>query len=241
MAILELRDIVVKYGVAVALQGISLQVEKGESVALLGANGAGKSTIVNAISGIERLASGEITFEGEKISGLPPYRIVEQGIAQIPEGRLIFPRMSVWENLEVGATIIRDRQKKVNLQEQVFTLLPRLKERLKQPAGTMSGGEQQMLAFGRAMMSNPKLILSDEVSMGLAPVVVRLLYDTLIRIKIEWGVTLLIVEQDAKLALSVAHRAYVLETGKIAARGLSEELARDDVIRKIYLAEESLA
>jgi len=241
MAILELRDIVVKYGVAVAIQGISLQVEKGESVALLGANGAGKSTIVNAISGIERLASGEIAFEGKNISGLPPYQIVEQGIAQIPEGRLIFPRMSVWENLEVGATVIHDRQKKVNLQEQVFTLLPRLKERLRQPAGTMSGGEQQMLAFGRAMMSNPKLILSDEVSMGLAPVVVRLLYDTLIRIKIEWGVTLLIVEQDAKLALSVAHRAYVLETGRVAATGLSEELARNDLIRKIYLAEESLA
>jgi branched-chain amino acid transport system ATP-binding protein len=216
-------------------------VEKGESVALLGANGAGKSTIVNAISGIERLASGEIAFEGKNISGLPPYQIVEQGIAQIPEGRLIFPRMSVWENLEVGATVIHDRQKKVTLQEQVFTLLPRLKERLRQPAGTMSGGEQQMLAFGRAMMSNPKLILSDEVSMGLAPVVVRLLYDTLIRIKIEWGVTLLIVEQDAKLALSVAHRAYVLETGRVAATGLSEELARNDLIRKIYLAEESLA
>ncbi len=238
MAILELRDIVVKYGVAVALQGISFQVDKGESVALLGANGAGKSSIVNAVSGIEPLAGGEISFEGEKISGLPPHRIVELGIAQIPEGRLVFPRMSVWENLELGATTIRDRQKKMGLQEQVFTLLPRLKERLKQPAGTMSGGEQQMLAFGRAMMSNPKLILSDEVSMGLAPLVVRLLYDTLMRIKNEWGVTLLIVEQDAKLALNVTGRAYILETGRIVAQGLSAELVQNDVVRKVYLGEE---
>jgi len=238
MAILKLKDVVVKYGVAAALQGISLEVEKGESVALLGANGAGKSSIVQAISGIEPLAGGEITFEGRKISGFPPHRIVELGIAQIPEGRLVFPRMSVWENLELGATTIRDKQKKMDLQEQVFTLLPRLKERLRQPAGTMSGGEQQMLAFGRAMMSNPKLLLSDEVSMGLAPLVVRLLYETLMQIKSEWGVTLLIVEQDAKLALNMTSRAYILETGRIVTQGGSAELAQNDVVRKVYLGEE---
>jgi branched-chain amino acid transport system ATP-binding protein len=238
MAILELRDIMVKYGVAVALQGVCLEVDRGESVALLGANGAGKSSIVNAVSGIEPLSAGEIFFEGQKISGLPPHRIVERGIAQIPEGRLVFPRMTVWENLELGATVIRDRAKKQNLQEQVFDLLPRLKERLKQPAGTLSGGEQQMLAFGRAMMSDPKLILSDEVSMGLAPLVVRLLYETLLRIQKDWGVTLLIVEQDAQLALRVTGRAYVLQTGKIVAQGPSAELARNDIVRKVYLGEE---
>lgn len=238
MAILKLKEVVVKYGVAVALQGVSLEVEKGESVALLGANGAGKSTIVNAISGIEPLAAGEIAFEGQKISGLAPHRIVELGIAQIPEGRLVFPRMSVWENLELGATSIRDKQKKTELREQVLTLFPRLKERLKQPAGTMSGGEQQMLAFGRAMMSNPKLLLSDEVSMGLAPLVVRLLYETLMRIKQEWGVTLLIVEQDAKLALDMTSRAYLLETGRIVAQGESAELIQNDLVRKVYLGEE---
>jgi branched-chain amino acid transport system ATP-binding protein len=235
---LKLENIVVKYGVAVALQGVSLEVEKADRVALLGANGAGKSTIVNAISGIEPLAAGRVLFEGTAISGWPPHRIVELGIAQIPEGRLVFPRMTVWENLELGSTPIKDRQRKKELQKQVFALFPRLEERRKQEAGTLSGGEQQMLAFGRTLMSNPKLILSDEVSMGLAPVVVRELYNTLLRINAEWKVTLLIVEQDAKLALNVARHAHVLETEKIVASGPSEELARNDVVRKVYLGEE---
>ena len=235
---LRLENITVKYGIAVALQGVSLEVEKGDRASLLGANGAGKSSIVNAISGVETLAEGKIYFEGQLISGRPPHRIVELGIAQIPEGRLIFPRMTVWENLELGSTPVRDKLRKKDLQEQVFTLFPRLKERLKQQAGTMSGGEQQMLAFGRAIMSNPKLILSDEVSMGLAPVVVRELYNTMLRINIEWGVTLLIVEQDAQLALSVARYAFILETGRIVATGLSEELAQKDTVRKVYLGEE---
>jgi branched-chain amino acid transport system ATP-binding protein len=238
MAMLELESIVVKYGVAVALQGVSLKIEKGECVALLGANGAGKSTIVNAISGLEPLTAGEIFFEGLKINGIPTHKVVQLGISQIPEGRLVFPKMTVWENLELGSTPIQDKQRKKELQEQVYTLFPRLRERLKQNAGTLSGGEQQMLALGRALMSNPKLLLSDEVSMGLAPLVVRDLYNTLGRINAEWEVTLLLVEQDAKLALTVAKQGYILETGKIVASGLSQELAKDDVVRRIYLSED---
>lgn len=235
---LDLDHIVVKYGVAVALQGISLKVEKGDRVALLGANGAGKSTIVNAVSGVAPLTSGSIHFEGRRIDGIPPHEIVELGIAQIPEGRLVFPKMTVWENLELGATTVRDRRRKEGLEEQVLSLFPRLKERLRQKAGTMSGGEQEMLAFGRALMSDPKLILSDEVSMGLSPLLVRDIYNTLVRINMELGVTLLIVEQDARLALSVAKHSYIIETGKIVAGGRSEELAHNDVVRKVYLGEE---
>lgn len=235
---LDLDHIVVKYGVAVALQGISLKVEKGDRVALLGANGAGKSTIVNAVSGVVPLTAGSIHFDGRRIDGLPPHEIVKLGIAQIPEGRLVFPKMTVWENLELGATTVRDRRRKEGLEEQVLSLFPRLKERLWQKAGTMSGGEQEMLAFGRALMSDPKLILSDEVSMGLSPLLVRDIYNTLVRINRELGVTLLIVEQDAKLALSVAKDCYIIETGKIVAGGPSEELARNDVVRKVYLGEE---
>ncbi|MHB8783135.1 MAG: ABC transporter ATP-binding protein [Desulfobacteria bacterium] len=235
---LDLDHIVVKYGAAVALEGISLKVEKGDRVALLGANGAGKSTIVNAVSGVLPLASGSIHFEGRRIDGIPPHEIVKLGIAQIPEGRLVFPKMTVWENLELGATTVRDRRRKEELEEQVLSLFPRLKERLRQKAGTMSGGEQEMLAFGRALMSDPKLILSDEVSMGLSPLLVRDIYNTLVRINKELKVTLLIVEQDARLALSVAKHCYIIETGKIVAGGLSEDLALNDVVRKVYLGEE---
>ncbi len=232
---LELQDVRVKYGVAVALHGVSLTVERGDAVALLGANGAGKSTIVNAISGVVPLASGAIRFEGRRIDGIAAHRIVQLGVAQVPEGRLVFPGMTVAENLELGAVTIRDRHRKDELRAQVLSLFPRLKERERQKAGAMSGGEQEMLAFGRALMSDPKLILTDEVSMGLAPVVVRDIYDTLARINREMGVTLLMVEQDARLALSVAKRAYVIETGRIATSGRAEDLMNDDAVRKAYL------
>ncbi len=238
MVLLKLEKIIVKYGAAVALQGISFDIQQKDRVALLGANGAGKSTIVNAISGIAPLVDGEIYFSRDLISGMSPHKIVEKGISQIPEGRLVFPRMTVKENLQLGATIVKDVGRKKELEEQVFTLFPRLKERVKQEAGTMSGGEQQMVAFGRSLMSDPKLILSDEVSMGLAPLVVKELYQKLSIINAEWGVTLLIVEQDAKLALSVARKAHVLETGRIMASGPSEELAKNDIVRKVYLGEE---
>ncbi|MCB2190095.1 MAG: ABC transporter ATP-binding protein [Deltaproteobacteria bacterium] len=238
VALLELKGVVAGYGPAVALHDVSLSLDQGQRISLLGANGAGKSSIVNVISGLLPLRSGEVWFEGERIDGCPAHRVVERGIAQIPEGRLIFPKMSVWENLELGATALQDKEAKDGLLKQVFELFPRLAERRKQLAGTMSGGEQQMLAVGRAMMSRPKLILSDEISMGLAPLVVRDIYDTLLRINQEWGVTLLMVEQEARLALEVADTCYLLESGAIVASGPAEEMAQSEVVRKVYLAED---
>lgn len=238
LALLEIKQVVAGYGAAVALQGISLSLKQGERVSLLGANGAGKSSIVNVISGLLPIRSGEVWFEGRRIDGRAAHRIVGLGISQIPEGRLIFPKMSVWENLELGATTLEDPGEKSGLLEQVFDLFPRLAERRKQLAGTMSGGEQQMLAVGRALMSRPKLILSDEISMGLAPVVVRDIYETLLRINQEWGVTLLMVEQEAKLALEVADSCHLLEGGRIVASGPADEMARSELVRKVYLAED---
>lgn len=238
MALLELKDVVAGYGASVALHEISLSLQPGQRVSLLGANGAGKSSIVNVISGLLPIRSGEVWFEGERIDGRAAHRVVEMGIAQIPEGRLIFPKMSVWENLELGSTALRDKEQKDGLLEQVFDLFPRLAERRKQMAGTMSGGEQQMLAVGRALMSRPRLILSDEISMGLAPLVVRDIYDTLLRINQEWGVTLLMVEQEAKLALEVADTCHLLESGRIVASGTAEEMAQSELVRKVYLAED---
>jgi len=234
---LELRGVTVKYGVAVAIQDISLIAEEGARIALLGANGAGKSTVANAISGLAPLSSGEIRFGDRRIDGLPPHAIVALGVSQIPEGRLVFPKMTVWENLELGATALGSKGDKLELFEQVYELFPRLRERSKQRAGTLSGGEQQMLAVGRALMSRPKVILSDEISMGLAPLVVRTIYDTLVKINEEWGVTLLIVEQDAKLALKVATHCHILESGRIVAGGRSEDMARSEMVRRVYLAE----
>ncbi len=238
LALLEIKDVKAGYGAAVALQGISLSLRQGERVSLLGANGAGKSSIVNVISGLLPIRSGEVWFQDERIDGRPAHRIVGLGISQVPEGRLIFPKMSVWENLELGATVLDEAEQKSGLLEQVFELFPRLAERRKQMAGTMSGGEQQMLAVGRALMSRPKLILSDEISMGLAPVVVRDIYDTLLRINQEWGVTLLMVEQEAKLALEVADSCHLLESGRIVASGPADEMARSELVRKVYLAED---
>jgi len=234
---LELRGVTVKYGVAVAIQDISLIAQEGSRIALLGANGAGKSTVANAISGLAPLSGGEIRFDNRRIDGLPPHAIVALGVSQIPEGRLVFPKMTVWENLELGATALGNKGDKMELFEQVYELFPRLQERSRQPAGTLSGGEQQMLAVGRALMSRPKVILSDEISMGLAPLIVRSIYDNLVKINEEWGVTLLIVEQDAKLALKVATQCHILESGRIVAGGSSADMARSEMVRRIYLAE----
>lgn len=234
---LELRGITVKYGVAVAIQDVSLVAKQGDRIALLGANGAGKSTVANAISGIVPLSSGEISFEDRRIDGLPPHAIVALGVSQIPEGRLVFPQMTVWENLELGATALGAKGDKMELLREVYELFPRLRERSRQQAGTLSGGEQQMLAVGRALMSRPKVILSDEISMGLAPLIVRTIYDNLVKINEQWGVTLLIVEQDAKLALKVATQCHILESGRIVAGGNSADMARSEIVRRVYLAE----
>jgi branched-chain amino acid transport system ATP-binding protein len=234
---LELRGVTVRYGVAVAIQDISLVVQEGDRIALLGANGAGKSTVANAISGIVQLSGGEIRFEDRRIHGLPPHAIVALGISQIPEGRLVFPKMTVWENLELGATALGRKGDKMELLQQVYELFPRLRERSRQRAGTLSGGEQQMLAVGRALMSRPKVILSDEISMGLAPLIVRTIYDKLVKINQEWGVALVIVEQDAKLALNVATQCHILESGRIVAGGNSTDMARSEIVRRVYLAE----
>jgi branched-chain amino acid transport system ATP-binding protein len=234
---LELRGVTVRYGVAVAIQDISLVVQEGDRIALLGANGAGKSTVANAISGIVQLSGGEIRFEDRRIHGLPPHAIVALGISQIPEGRLVFPKMTVWENLELGATALGAKGDKMELLQQVYELFPRLRERSRQQAGTLSGGEQQMLAVGRALMSRPKVILSDEISMGLAPLIVRTIYDKLVKINQEWGVALVIVEQDAKLALNVATQCHILESGRIVAGGNSTDMARSEIVRRVYLAE----
>ena len=217
MALLELKDIHTFYGTIEALKGISLEVNEGEIVTLIGSNGAGKSTTLRSISGLTPPREGSIQFDGEEIGETPPQEIVQRGISQSPEGRRIFDRMSVRENLELGAYLRRDSDQIQSDMDRVFELFPRLKEREKQKAGTMSGGEQQMLAIGRALMANPKLLLLDEPSMGLAPVLVERIYETIAEIN-QQGTTILLVEQSASFALDVSKRGYVLETGNRRAR-----------------------
>jgi len=236
MAMLEVNNINVYYDAIHAIKGVSLEVGEGETVTLIGANGAGKSTILKTISGLMRSRTGEITFMGEPINNVPPHKIVDRGLAHVPEGRRIFMQMTVQENLEMGAytqsTGIEESL------EHVYKLFPRMKERRKQIAGTMSGGEQQMLAIGRALMSRPKLLMLDEPSMGLAPILVEQIFEIIKALR-EDGSTILLVEQNARMALSVADRAYVLETGKISLSGTGEELAQSDEIRRAYLGGES--
>lgn len=228
---LELAGVVTTYGSIEALKGITLSVPEGGIVSLIGANGAGKSTTLMTVSGVHEPVSGEIRFRGERISGLKPHDIAARGIAHVPEGRRIFPRLSVRENLEMGAFL---RSATSDDWERVFTLFPVLKERLGQPGGTLSGGEQQMLAIGRALMARPSLILLDEPSLGLAPILVSKIFRLIREINQE-GLAVLLVEQNAKAALSLASRAYVLETGRIVASGPSADLANDPAVQEAYL------
>ena len=234
MAMLEVKDINVYYGAIHAIKGISLAVEEGEIVTLIGANGAGKSTTLRTISGLLKPKSGEINFLGKNIVGMPAHKIVREGISQVPEGRRIFAEMTVQENLELGAFTRTDKDEIQKDFKVVFGRFPRLEERRLQQAGTLSGGEQQMLAMGRALMSRPKLLLLDEPSMGLAPLLIREIFSIIADIN-KTGTTVLLVEQNANMALSIANRAYVLETGRITITGDAKELAASEDIRKAYL------
>jgi branched-chain amino acid transport system ATP-binding protein len=231
---LAVDDIHVYYGNIAALKGLSFKVEQGEIVTLLGSNGAGKSTTLRTVSGLLRPRRGSLAFEGKRLDGVQAHDVVRLGIAQSPEGRRIFPRMTVSENLDLGAYLRKDTAGIAEDRENVLTLFPRLRERISQKAGTMSGGEQQMLAVARALMARPKLLLLDEPSMGLAPVLVDLIFDTISRIR-EQGTTVLLVEQNALAALRVADRAYVLESGSLKLAGTSAQLAKDPEIVKAYL------
>ena len=233
MALLELEDVHTFYGNIAALKGISLSVEEGEIVTLIGSNGAGKSTTLRSISGLTPARSGSIRFRGQEISTVPAQDIVRLGISQSPEGRHCFQRMSVRENLDLGAYLRRDSDVNDDM-DRVFDLFPRLKEREKQKAGTMSGGEQQMLAIGRALMANPKLLLLDEPSMGIAPILVERIYETIAEIN-KQGTTILLVEQNANFALGVSKRGYVLETGEVALHDQSESLRDNPEVQRAYL------
>jgi branched-chain amino acid transport system ATP-binding protein len=234
MALLEVDDIHTFYGNIEALKGVSLEVNEGEIVTLIGSNGAGKSTTLRSISGLTQPRSGSITFEGEEIGETPPQEITRRGISQAPEGRKIFPRMTVSENLDLGAYLRNDADKVEEDLERVYELFPRLKERERQKAGTLSGGEQQMLAIGRALMARPKLLLLDEPSMGLAPILVERIYETIEEIN-KQGTTILLVEQNANFALEVSKRGYVLETGEIALSDEAASLRENPKVREAYL------
>ncbi len=231
---LKIDDINVYYGAIHAIKGISLEVKQGEIVTLIGANGAGKSTTLRTISGLLKPKTGSIQFLGENIAGIPAHKIVRKGISQVPEGRRIFAEMTVNENLDLGAFTRSDKKGIADDLDMVFSLFPRLKERRTQVAGTLSGGEQQMLAMGRALMSRPKLLLLDEPSMGLAPILIREIFKIIVDIN-KQGTTVLLVEQNANMALSIANRAYVLETGRITLSGDADKLAASEDVRKAYL------
>ena len=231
---LEIKDLNVFYGAIHALKGISLTVDEGELVSLIGANGAGKTTTLHTISSLLTAASGSITLDGKDLQKVAPNKIISMGLAHVPEGRHVFARMTVEENLRMGAYIIKDQKKISENLENVYSHFPRLKERSRQLAGTLSGGEQQMLATGRALMTNPKIVLMDEPSMGLSPLLVKEIFSIIQELH-ESGITILLVEQNAKMALAVSDRAYVLETGCISMSGKASELAEDDRVRKAYL------
>jgi branched-chain amino acid transport system ATP-binding protein len=235
--ILELDDVHTFYGTIQALKGISLRVEQGEIVTLIGANGAGKTTTLRSINGLNRPQQGRIQFQGQDITHTAPHRIVKRGISQSPEGRRLFPRMTVLENLEMGAFQRSDRAAMKHDLDRVFELFPRLAERRTQKAGTLSGGEQQMCAMGRALMARPKLLMLDEPSMGLAPIFVDRIFETIVEIN-KQGTPILLVEQNALMALDVASRGYVLETGRVALEGPAAELKTNEQVRKTYLGED---
>ena len=236
MAMLEIKDLYVNYGMIAALKGISFEVNEGEVIALIGANGAGKTTTLHTITGLLHAKSGSITFNGVELTKTPAHKIVEMGIAHVPEGRRIFQNLTVLDNLKLGAFTRKDKENILKDIEMVYDRFPRLAERKTQIAGTLSGGEQQMLAMGRALMSKPKIIVMDEPSMGLSPIFVSNIFDIIQTIR-ESGTTVLLVEQNAKKALSIADRAYVLETGKISLSGAASDLINDDSVKKAYLGE----
>ena len=236
MAILEVKGLEVYYGVIQAIKGISFEVNQGEIIALIGANGAGKTTTLQTITGLIPSKAGTITYEGKDITKIPGYKLVGMGIAHVPEGRRVFAELSVLQNLKLGAYTRNDKNEMEATLKEIYARFPRLEERKNQMAGTLSGGEQQMLAMGRALMSHPKLIVMDEPSMGLSPLYVNEIFDIIRKINAD-GVTVLLVEQNAKKALSIANRAYVLETGKIVLSGDAKELMNDDSVKKAYLSE----
>lgn len=236
MAILEVKDLEVCYGVIQAIKGISFEVNQGEIIALIGANGAGKTTTLQTITGLIPSKAGTITYEGKDITKIPGYKLVGMGIAHVPEGRRVFAELSVLQNLKLGAYTRNDKNEMEETLKEIYERFPRLEERKNQPAGTLSGGEQQMLAMGRALMSKPRIILMDEPSMGLSPIFVNEIFDIIQKVS-AGGTTVLLVEQNAKKALSIADRAYVLETGSITMDGKAEDLLNDEAVQKAYLGE----
>lgn len=236
MSMLKVTDLQVYYGVIQALKGISFEVNEGEVIALIGANGAGKTSILHTVTGLINQKAGKIEFEGKDISHTPAYKIVAEGMAHVPEGRRVFAELSVYDNLMMGAYTRKDKKEIAETLAMVYKRFPRLEERKKQMAGTLSGGEQQMLAMGRALMSKPKIILMDEPSMGLSPIFVNEIFDIIKAVSAS-GTTVLLVEQNAKKALSIADRAYVLETGKIILEGDAKVLMNDERVKKAYLGE----
>lgn len=232
---LELKDVVVNYGAIAALHGISISIEQGSIVTLVGANGAGKTTTLRTISGVVRPKSGTITFDGKDITELPAHKIVSRGLAHSPEGRMVFANLTVMENLKMGSYLRKDKVGIAKDMDYVFGIFPRLKEREKQTAGTLSGGEQQMLAIGRALMSKPKCLMLDEPSLGIAPILVQTIFEKIVEINRELGLTILLVEQNANLALEVSHRGYVLETGRITLADTAAALRTNPQVRECYL------
>ena len=236
MAMLEVKELDVYYGMIQAIKGISFEVNQGEVIALIGANGAGKTTTLHAVTGLTPVKSGHIFFEGKDITKVPAHKIVSMGMAHVPEGRRVFAQLSVYQNLKMGAYTRKDKDEIRQTLDMVYEHFPRLEERKNQMAGTLSGGEQQMLAMGRALMSHPKIILMDEPSMGLSPIFVNEIFEIIKKVSAA-GTTVLLVEQNAKKALSIADRAYVLETGKIILQGDADKLLNDESVKKAYLGE----
>jgi branched-chain amino acid transport system ATP-binding protein len=232
---LEITDLAVSYGAIAALHGVSLKVAQGDIVTLIGANGAGKTTLLRTISGLVKPKGGEIRYNGEVIRNFAAHEVVKRGLAHVPEGRMIFANLTVWENLKMGAYLQKDRSVFERESQYVFEIFPRLKERLKQVAGTLSGGEQQMLAIGRALMSKPKFLMLDEPSLGIAPLLVKLIFEKILEINRQQGITILLVEQNANLALQVSRYAYVLETGRITLQDTSAQLRQNPDVKRAYL------
>jgi branched-chain amino acid transport system ATP-binding protein len=233
--VLEVKNLVVNYGVITALQGISLTVKQGDIVTLIGANGAGKTTALRTISGLLKARSGEVLYQGESITNLPPHQLVKLGLAHVPEGRMVFANLTVLENLRMGAYLVKDKAAILRELDYVFGIFPRLKEREKQIAGTLSGGEQQMLAIGRALMSKPRFLMLDEPSLGIAPLLVQKIFEKIVEINRDQGITILVVEQNANLALEISRYGYVLETGRVILHDQSASLRENPQVRSAYL------